>query len=249
MLTIKQLSQLAGVTPRTLRYYDQIGLLKPSQVGQNGYRYYTEEALLRLQQVLFYRELGVPLEEIRRMMGRSDYDILHSLEKHRSEIAKRISRLQTLIQTINHTISHLKGRTPMDDQKIFAGFTPEEEEKYAQEAEQRYDPVTVRESNRRWKAYGKEKQQAILREGQQIYQEMAAALPLGAESATAQALVQRWREHMNYFWTPTLEQLCPLAETYVSDPRFRANFEPLHPQLPEFILAAVRVYVTNQSPN
>ena len=110
MFTVKQLSSLAGVTPRTLHHYDQIGLLKPSQVGENGYRYYGEESLLRLQQILFYRELDLPLDEIRKIMGRRDFDALAALENHKQELEKRIESLLGLIETVDNTILHLKGQ-------------------------------------------------------------------------------------------------------------------------------------------
>jgi MerR family transcriptional regulator, thiopeptide resistance regulator len=243
MFTVKQLSDLAGVTPRTLHHYDQIGLLKPSRMGENGYRYYGEESILHLQQILFYRELGLPLEAIKKIMGRRDFEVLSALESHKVEIGKRITRLERLVETVDNTISHLKGQKEMSKKQIFAGFTPEEEKKYAREAEQMYDPETVRESNRKWKAYGKEKQQAILAEGQQVYLEMIAAMPKGADSPEVQALVERWRKHMDYFWTPDLNQLLGLAEMYNADERFKANYDQMHPKLAEFMLEAVRVYV------
>lgn len=246
MFTVKQLSSLAGVTPRTLHHYDQIGLLKPAQVGENGYRYYGEESLLSLQQILFYRELGLPLAAIKKILGRQDFDLLTALESHKSELAKRIQRLNQLVGTVDNTISYLKGQKEMSKQQFFAGLTPAEEEQYAREAEQKYDPAIVRESNRQWKAYGKEKQQAILAEGKQIYADMVIAMPKGAASAEVQALVERWRQHMHYFWTPNLEQLVGLAEMYNSDERFKANYDALHPQLAEFMLAAVRLYVGQQ---
>src|SRR5688572_2824235 len=93
MLTVKQLSNLAGVTPRTLHHYDEIGLLKPSRVGDNGYRYYGEESLLRLQQILFYRELGIPLEDIKKIMGRRDFDVLGALRSHKDALKKQVTRL------------------------------------------------------------------------------------------------------------------------------------------------------------
>ena len=245
MFTVKQLSDLAGVTPRTLHHYDAIGLLKPSRVGENGYRYYGEESILHLQQILFYRELGLPLEAIKKIMGRRDFDVLSALESHKKEIGKRIVRLERLVATVDNTISHLKGQKEMSKKQIFAGFTPEEEEQYAREAEQLYDPETVRESNRKWKAYGKEKQQAILAEGGQIYTEMIAAMPKGAESPEVQALVERWRKNMDYFWTPDLDQLLGLAEMYNADQRFKANYDQMHPKLAEFMLEAVKVYVAS----
>ena len=91
MYTVKQLARSAGVTPRTLHFYDEIGLLKPTRVGDNGYRYYDEEAMLRLQQILLYRKMELPLEEIKQVMGRHDFDILSALEEHRLELQNKIS--------------------------------------------------------------------------------------------------------------------------------------------------------------
>ncbi|MBP6177199.1 MAG: MerR family transcriptional regulator, partial [Anaerolineales bacterium] len=164
MFTVKQLSKMAGVTPRTLHHYDDIGLLKPSQVGENGYRYYGEEALIKLQQILFYRELDFPLEEIRRIMGRRDFDLLGALQSHREALQKKSARLSQLLATVDNTIQHIQGEKLMSQKDLFEGFSEEEQEKYAQEAEQMYDPETVRESNRKWKSYSAAKKEAILAE-------------------------------------------------------------------------------------
>ncbi|MDX9991066.1 MAG: MerR family transcriptional regulator [Anaerolineales bacterium] len=243
MFTVKQLATLAGVTPRTLHHYDQIGLLKPSQIGENGYRYYGAQAALALQQILFYRELGLTLEDIKKIMGRPDFDVLAALESHKTEIARRIRRLEQLVGTVDNTIASLKGQKNMDNKQIFAGFTPEQEERYALEAEEMYDPATVRESNRKWKTYGKEKQQAILAESKQLYIELVAAMPQGADAPEVQALIERWRAQMDYFWTPSPAQLLSLAEGYVNDPRFRATYDAIDPKLAEFMLAAVKTYL------
>jgi MerR family transcriptional regulator, thiopeptide resistance regulator len=243
MFTVKQLSRLAGVTPRTLHHYDAIGLLKPSRVGDNGYRYYGEESILLLQQILFYRELDLPLDDIKRIMGRRDFDVLLALEGHRSELGKRIARLERLRETVDNTISHLKGQKAMNNKQIFSGFTEEEQEKYAAEAEKLYDPETVRASNRKWKAYSDEQKRRILDESKQIYVELIAAMPGGAASPRAQALVERWRKNMDHFWTPNLDQLLGLASMYGEDPRFKANFEQMDPALADFMKAAVQIYV------
>lgn len=243
MFTVRQLSRLAGVTPRTLHHYDAIGLLKPSRVGANGYRYYGEESLLRLQQILFYKELGLPLEEIKEIVGRRDFDILGALHGHREALQKQVRRLNHLIETVDHTIQHLKGEKPMSEKDIFEGFSEEEQEKYALEAEQLYDPETVRASNQRWKSYSAEKKAQILDESKGIYLDMIAAMPQGTGSPQVQAIVERWRRNMDHFWTPNLEQLQGIAEGYVSDPRFRATFDKMHPQLAEFMREAVKEYV------
>ena len=246
MYTVKQLSKLAGITPRTLHHYDEIGLLKPSRVGANGYRYYGEESVLRLQQILFYRELGMPLEDIKKIMGRRDFDVLGALYGHKEALQKQMTRLNRLITTVDNTIHHLKGTTIMSEKGLFAGFSEEEQEQYAAEAEKIYDPETVRESNRKWKAYTAAKKESILAEGKSIYTDMIAAMPKGADSPEVQAIVDRWRRHMDYFWTPNLDQLQALANGYNDDPRFKANFDKMHPHLAEFMREAVKVYVENQ---
>ena len=246
MYTVKQLSMLAGVTPRTLHHYDQIDLLKPETVGENGYRYYGETSLLRLQQILFYRELGFSLEAIREVVGRPEFQILDALEEHRESLQGRARRLERLIETVNKTIQHLKGENIMSPKGLFEGFSEEQQDEYAKQAEQQYDPATVRESNRKWKSYSADKKQAILDEGKQVYLDMIETMPKGAQSPEAQACVQRWREHMDYFWTPNLDQLLGLATMYGQSPDFKANFDQMHPDLANFMKDAVKVYVENQ---
>ena len=246
MFTVKQLSKMAGVTPRTLHHYDDIGLLKPSRIGDNGYRYYGEEALLKLQQILFYRELEFPLEEIRRIMGRRDFDVLGALQSHKDALQNQAARLNRLLVTVDNTIQHLKGEKLMSQKGLFEGFSEEEQEKYAQEAEQMYDPETVRESNRKWKSYSAAEKEAILAEGKSIYLDLAGAMSKGAASAQVQAVITRWHKHMQYFWSPNDEQLLGLADLYNNDPRFRENYEKVAPNLSEFMREAVTVYVESR---
>ena len=131
MFTVKQLSRLAGITPRALRFYDEIGLLKPTRVGENGYRYYDEEALLRLQQILLYRELDLPLDNIKQIMGRPDFDVLAALEQHRDELRQRMARIERLAATVDDTISYLKGTKTMDKKQFFEGFSDAQQAEYS----------------------------------------------------------------------------------------------------------------------
>ena len=246
MFTVKQLSRMAGVTPRTLHYYDEIGLLKPSRVGANGYRYYGEEALLRLQQILLYRELDMPLEDIKQVMGRRDFDVLGALEDHKQELGKRILRLERLITTVDDTIDHLKGKKALSEKQLFEVFSEEQQAVYEKEAMRMYDPEVVKASNKKWKSYSAAEKQRIGEEGNAIYQDIIQAMPKGASSPEAQACIERWRKHMDYFWTPELDQLLGLASLYNDDPRFKANFDKVHPDLAEFLRSAVGVYVENR---
>ena len=190
---------LAGITPRTLHYYDEIGLLKPTRVGDNGYRYYGDDALVRLQQVLLYRELGMPLEQIVEILDRPDFDVQESLHRHRGDLLRRIHRLETLVKTVDQTIEHMKGKTKMEENKFFTGFSEEQQAAYEKEAMDLYDPATVKASNARWKAYTAEQKQSILDEAGLIYQEYLAAMPAGPSSPAAHAAVVHWRSHMNNF--------------------------------------------------
>jgi DNA-binding transcriptional MerR regulator len=243
MLTVKQVCDLAGLTPRTLHYYDQIGLYKPSRVGTNGYRYYSEESVVQLQQILLYRAMDMPLEEIRRILKRRDFDALSALESHSQELGKRMARLARLRDTVDRTILHLKGVAPMSPKQFFEGFSEEQQAQYEKEAMQLYDPEIVRASNKKWKAYTPAEKQRIGQEGNAVYAGFVEAMPRGAASTEAQACVERWRRHMEYFWVPNEAQLLGLAEGYNSDPRFKASFDKIDPRLAEFVREAVRVYV------
>jgi DNA-binding transcriptional MerR regulator len=244
--TVKQLSTLAGASARTLHYYDEIGLLKPESVGANGYRYYGDDSLLRLQQILFYRELDLPLEDIKKIMNRPGFDVLAALESHRKALEQRVERTNWLIRTVDDTILHLKGKKDMSKKQLFEAFSDEQQEEYAREAEQMYAPKIVRASNKKWKAYSAAEKQNILDEGGRIYTDLVAAMPRGAASPEVQACIERWRRHMDYFWTPNLEQLIGLTELYNTDPRFKANFNRIDPRLAEFMREAVKIYVEGQ---
>jgi DNA-binding transcriptional MerR regulator len=243
MFTVKQLSKMAGITPRTLHYYDEIGLLKPARVGDNGYRYYGEESLLRLQQILFYRELDMPLDSIKKIMGRGDFDVLSALEGHKEELRNRIARMERLMRTVDHTILHMKGKKEMSQKQFFEGFSEEQQAEYEKEAMQMYDPETVKASAKKWKSYTAAEKQRIGEEGNAVYADLLLAMAKGADSHEAQACVERWRRHIEYFWTPNDEQLLGLVDGYNNDPRFKSNFDKIHPDLAAFMREAVNVYI------
>ncbi len=243
MLSVRHLSKIAGVTPRTLRYYHKIGLLKPSRVGDNGYRYYDDDALLRLQQILLYRELGMPLQAIKRIMGSPDFDVPSALESHREELRQRIARMERLVTTVDDTILHLKGKREMSQRQMFEAFSDEQQAEYEKEAMRLYDPATVKASIKKWKSYTAAEKQRIGEEGNAIYEDMLRAMPKGASSPEAQAVVEQWRCHIEYFWVPNDEQLLGLADLYNDDPRFKANFDKIDPNLAKFMREAAQVYV------
>ncbi len=234
---------MAGITPRTLHYYDEIGLLKPSRIADNGYRYYGPEAMLYLQQILLYRELELPLDEIKQIMADPDFDSLSALESHREALRKRINQMEHLIATVDKTISHLKGDTVMSEKQFFEGFSEEQQAEYEKEAMQMYDPETVRASNAKWRSYSAAEKQRIGEQGNAAYAALLEAMPKGPGSPEAQAGVELWHRHMEYFWVPNDDQLLGLAEMYNEDPRFKQNYDRIDPQLAGFIREAVKIYV------
>lgn len=240
--TIRQLAALAGISPRALRHYDAIGLLRPARNPANGYRLYRREDVLRLQQILFLRELGLSLEAIQMALDRPDFDLLHALEEQRQALRERQARLARLIQTVERTILHLKGETTMSDNELFAGFSEEQQARYEQEIEQRFGDRQLNESRQRWGSYSLEQKRRIMEEGGAIYRDMVAAMPYGPASPQAQACVARWHQHLRYFYEPTTEILLGLADGYNDDPRFAAFFQRLHPDLAPFMRSAIQIY-------
>lgn len=114
---------MSNVSVRTLHFYDETGLLKPAYHKDNGYRFYEEPQLLALQQILFYRELGFELKQIRQIMDRNDFENLKALQSHRDILQKNLARMRTLIETIDKTINHLKGKKKMKSKEMFVGFS------------------------------------------------------------------------------------------------------------------------------
>lgn len=242
MYTVKQLADLAGVSVRTLHHYDTIGLLKPSAVGANTYRYYDDKAVLRLQQILFFRELDFSLSDIQTILDDPAFDVLAALYSHREALRDRVRRLNDLITTVDNTILHLRGEAPMSQKRLFAGFTDEEEKRYAQEAREQYGEEAVNASYRLWNSYTPQKKTQIMEEGQAIYTDLVALIDHDPASPDVQQVIARWHQHMRYFYEPSIERLRGLGQLYVDHPDFARNFRELHPNLPEYMREAITHY-------
>jgi DNA-binding transcriptional MerR regulator len=240
--TVKQLANLAGVSARTLHYYDEIGLLKPDRNPENGYRIYARPALLRLQQILFLRELGFSLEAIQGILDQPGFDLLPALEQHRQALKERQERLERLLLTVERTILHLRGGIEMDNKELFEGFSEEKQKEYEEEVRQRFGEEKLHQSQQRWGSYSEERRRQIMEEGGENYRLLVAAMPYGPASPQAQEGVARWHQHLRYFYEPTTEILLGLADGYNDDPRFAAFFERIHPDLADFMRQAIKIY-------
>lgn len=240
--TVKQLAALAGVSARTLHYYDEIGLLRPERNPDNGYRIYDRPVVLRLQQIMFLRELGMGLEEIQELLDQPGFDLLAALEQHRLALQSRQERLQELLQTVERTISYLKGSTTMNDKQLFQGFSDEQQKEYAKEAIHRWGDKEVMESHKNWSGYSAEKKQQIADEGNAVYRDLVAAMVFTPDSPQVQACITRWHQHLRYFYEPSKEVLLGLGDLYNDDPAFSANFSKIHPELASFMRKAIQIY-------
>lgn len=240
--TIKEIADLAGVTTRTIRYYDQVGLLPPIGFYENGYRYYDTDSLFRLQQILFLRELDVPLKEIEIIINRPDFGLAGSLEKQCLSLEKKVKRLMTLIKTIDTTLDALKGEKIMAEKEYFNGF---DESQYEDEVKERWgETKKYKESRKMWASYSKEQKEAIKAEGKRITTRMVGADANAApDSSDVQAAISDYHAYLNkYFYTCDTEFLRGLADMWVEDARFAVNYERIREGGADFVRKAAHIF-------
>lgn len=249
--TVKKLAQISGVSVRTLHFYDEVGLLKPSYYGENGYRYYEEEQLYLLQQILFYRELGFELRQIQEVLSRGDFDKIEALKSHKRILEKDAERMKKLIITIDKTIDRMKGKKTMSDQEIYFGFTREKQEGYEQELINRYGDQAeklIKESKKNLKHWKKEDYAKVKQEGEELHRELAQAIEkkLTAKSPEVQALIRRHFQMIQQFYTPTKEVYTCLGQLYIEHPDFRKLYDSFHPKLAEFLAEAMKDFANRE---
>jgi DNA-binding transcriptional MerR regulator len=245
--TVQQLARLAGVNVRTLHHYDHVGLLKPSARMAAGYRLYGEVDLLRLQQILFFKELDFPLADIQAILDDPGFDQVQALRDHRQMLQAEADRLERLLKTIEKTISrltedHMTMTPSMTDAELYEGFTPEQIERYAREANELYDPKIVAESNRRVRSMSKAQWQAVKAEGGAVAQQLADLMDKQPSDAAVQAAIARHYAWVDNFWHPTAESYRGLGQGYAGHPEFRAFYEKYRPGLADFMCAAMSYY-------
>lgn len=240
-LKINEAAKLTGISVRTLHYYDQIGLLHPEETTEAGYRLYGEASMERLQQILFFRELGFSLKDIQKIMNNPAFDRTGALENHRRLLVLQRDRLERLIALVNRT---MKGESPMSFQEFDKNEVEKAKEQYAKEAEERWgDTEAWAESQRRTKGYGKEDWARISAEQEAVYRSFAAAMRKGPASPEAQQSVADWRALITkYFYPCSNEILAGLGKMYVADERFTKNIDRFGEGLADFISRAIQVY-------
>jgi len=253
LYTVKQVARLSGVTVRALHHYDEVGLLKPAQVGGNGYRYYGREELLRLQQILLHRELELPLEAIAEVLDRPGFDRLEALRRHRETLSAKAARYRRLIRTLDRTLAALEGETDVKDEDLYAGFEPERQAEYeayltGRFGDQARASIDVSKaamtswSRADWERWGGE--YAAIEGG--MAKALAQGLPAGSEEV--RALIRRHHAWVGVGWgkPPELKAYIGLGQLYLEHPDFRARYEAVQPGLTEYLAEAMRAFAAQE---
>ncbi|BCJ93718.1 MerR family transcriptional regulator [Anaerocolumna cellulosilytica] len=243
--TVQKLARLAGVSPRTLRYYDELGLLKPARINSSGYRIYGKPEVNLLQQILFYRELGVSLDGIKDIITTPSFNSLAALKEHHKKLLAKKKQLELLIINVEKTIVSTEGRITMSDNEKFKGFKQnliaENEAAYGVEIREKYGEEAINQSNQKLMNLTEEQYNQVKALEEDLFQTLSAAYetgnPAGALAQKAANLHKQW---LCFFW----EQYSPeahagLAQMYVADERFKAYYDKAQSGTTEFLKDAI----------
>ena len=248
--TVNKLARMSGVSTRTLRYYDQIGLLSPGRVASNGYRIYGPAQVDLLQKILFFRELGFELDTIKRIVGAPDFDCDAALESHLAALLKRREQIETLIAGVQKTILVRKGETVMSDEEKFKGFKQklidENERNYGAEVREKYGEAAADAANAKLKGMTKEQYDAMEKLSEEVNETLRAAFAEGDPAGElAQKACDLHRQWLCLHWPEGMyskQAHLNMAEMYCADERFKAYYDAITPGCTEFLRDALAIY-------
>lgn len=240
-MKINEVSKLTGVTVRTLQYYDKIGLLAPSEVTDAGYRLYDENALFKLAQIMFFKELDFSLSEIKRIITSPDFDTRKALLNQKELLIKKRDRLNGLIELVDRT---LEGGKVMSFKEFDSSEIEKAKEKYAKETKEKYgDTPEYAEFWEKTTKYTKQDWDEVNGKMLDIFKKFADNMDKAPESPEAQALVKEWQYYISEnFYTCPDEVLQGLGLMYVNDVRFKNNIDKTKEGLAEYISKAISAY-------
>lgn len=244
--SIVEVVRYAGVSSRTLRHYDGLGLVRPAYVGANGYRYYEREQLHRLQEVLVLRELGLPLDAIARVLD-GTVDRVGVLREHRTALLRERDRLERLAAAVGRVIEEREGGDPMDPQELFDGFDPERQKAYEAELVDRYGESArerIAESWRRIGSMSRADADRVQAELARCDEDYAVLMDAGVDPGDerVRALTAEHYRWVCQFWTPDADAFAGLGELYVDSPEFRARYDAVRPGLAAYVRDAMAAY-------
>jgi len=246
--TIDKLAKLAGISSRTLRYYDEIGILKPNRINSSGYRIYGRQEIDKLQLILFYKHLGVKLEVIKEILDSPDSDEIEAPKNHYRELLEKRKQLDALIENVIKTIAEKEGRIIMNDMEKFEGFKKklidENEKKYGKEIREKYGEETVNESNRKFMEMTPEQYEKVSKLEREIMETLYEAMKTGDPGGEiAQKAAELHKEWLCCFWhNYSKEAHAGIVQMYVNDERFRAYYDKVQPGTAEFLRDAVLIF-------
>jgi DNA-binding transcriptional MerR regulator len=241
-----QVAKLSKVTSRTLRHYDDIGLLRPAAVAGNGLRFYERDQLLRLQQILVLRELGLSLDAISAIVNEGG-DPVEQLRRHHRWLTEERDRFERLAATVQATISQMEGGDTVRPEELFENFDADKQARYEAELVQRYgEEVTphIDESKRRMSGWSKADAQRIGEQWQAFGPKLIELIEAGA-SVDDPRVQDRIADHYRWvcqFWTPERDSYTGLGQLYADHPDFKAQLDAQHPRLAEYLRDAMAVY-------
>lgn len=236
---------MSGISSRTLRHYDDIGLLKPARIGANGYRFYERDELLRLQEILVLRELGLGLDVIGKTLN-GEQDRLDALRRHRDRLLAERDRYARLAESVTRSIEEMEGGEEMAAEQLFDGF---DQSQYEDEVRARWGHTEAyAESQRNLAAMSKDDLARIQAEEKALVAELAEVFRAGVpvDDPRTQALVERHHRWFCRFWTPTWETYVCIGNMYVEDARFTAHYDEHAPGLAVYLRDAMQVYAQSQ---
>jgi len=246
--TVNKLARLTGISTRTLRYYDEIGLLIPPRMNSSGYRYYGQAEVDKLQQIMFYRELGFDLQTVKEILDSPDFNRAAALAEHREKLLVKRQQLELLIANVEKTIAMTKGECIMSDHEKFEGFKQklidDNENKYGQEIREKYGEEAVQYSYQKLKNMTPEQ----YAESEKLTENVTEAIRLAFENGDsggelarqACELHKKWL--MQYWQQYSPEAHMGLAQMYVDDERFTAYYEKIAPGCTVFLRDAIRIF-------
>ncbi|WP_404447108.1 MerR family transcriptional regulator [Sutcliffiella horikoshii] len=246
--TVQKLAKLAGVTGRTLRYYDEIGILKPARMTASGYRIYGQEEVDRLQQILFYRELELDLESIQKIINAPAFNEVEALKEHRDKLLTKQKRLEGLIESVDRTLAAKEGRMDMSDKEKFEAFKQnridENEARYGEEVRAKYGNETIDKSNAKLKGMSKDQYEQGEKLGEEVLKVLNEAFKTGDPAGElAQKAADLHRQWLGFYWDSySKEAHAGLAQMYVDDERFTAFYDKEQPGTAEFLRDAIYIY-------
>lgn len=248
--TVKKLAVISKISERTLRYYDEIGLLSPKRISSNGYRIYGREEVDILQQILFYRELELSLDEIKEIITSPNFDCEKALEAHLSELIKKKNRINSLISTVEKTIRSIKGETEMTDKEKFEGFKKQmidsNEEKYGDEIREKYGNEATDASNKKIMGMTKEQYANLEKINESFAANLNTAMDKNDPSCEeATKMCELHKQFLTLFWkegTYTKQTHKNIAEMYISDERFTQYHENIRKGAATFLKKAIDIY-------